>query len=167
MRREPESEAGQRESEPATVPVTRWTTEPAAGKAGCFGRGLALPANANVREPKRLATKTWPSRRAKKSIRAKIEAVTAPRSKLSLPVEEIVKELNPISRGWGAYSRRFGNGDQMTPIDRHVRLQVAHFVSKEAAPPGIAPGQICRDETGWERLGLYALCAPLAAGGRA
>ena len=46
-----------------------------------------------VRKPGRKATKTWPSRRAKKTIRAKIKAVTAPRSELRLPVEEIVKEL--------------------------------------------------------------------------
>jgi RNA-directed DNA polymerase len=120
-----------------------------------------------VRKPKRLATKTWPSRKAKKAIRAKIKAVTAPRSKLALPVEEIVKELNPILRGWGAYFRRFGNGDQMTQIDRYVQLRLALFVSKKRRRRGISPWQVCRDKAWRDSLGLYELSAPLAAGGRA
>jgi group II intron reverse transcriptase/maturase len=120
-----------------------------------------------VRKPGRKATKTWPSRRAKKTIRAKIKAVTAPRSKLRLPVEEIVKELNPILRGWGAYFRRFGNGDQMAQIDRYVRLRLALFVSKKRRRRGITPWQVCRDKAWWGGLGLYELSAPLAASGRA
>jgi group II intron reverse transcriptase/maturase len=120
-----------------------------------------------VRKPKRLATKTWPSGKAKKAIRAKIKAVTAPRSKLALPVEEIVKELNPILRGWGAYFRRFGNGDQMTQIDRYVRLRLALFVSKKRRRRGVSPWQVCSDKAWWSGLGLYELSAPLAAGGRA
>jgi RNA-directed DNA polymerase len=120
-----------------------------------------------VRKPKRLATKTWPSRKAKKSIRAKIEAVTAPRSKLSLPVEEIVKELNPILRGWGAYYRRVGNGDHMRQIDRYVRLRLALFVSKKRRRRGISPWQVCRDKAWWSGLGVYELSAPVAGGVRA
>lgn len=56
------------------------------------------------RRPGRGATKTWPSQRARTSIRARVKAVTAPRSRLGPPIEEIVAELNPILRGWGALS---------------------------------------------------------------
>lgn len=116
-----------------------------------------------VRKPERLATKTWPSRRAKRAVRAKIKAVTAPRGKLGLPVEEIVKELNPILRGWGAYFRRYGNGDQMAQIDRYVQLRIALFVTKKRRRRGISPWQVCRDRAWWSRVGLYQLSARSAA----
>jgi group II intron reverse transcriptase/maturase len=137
------------------------------GKRGFDFLGFHIRRTPMVRKSKRLATKTWPSRRAKKSIRAKIKAVTAPRWKLGLPAEEIVKELNPILRGWGAYFRRFGNGDQMSQIDRYARLRLALFMTKKRRRRGISPWQICRDKAWWSRLRLYELSAPLAAGGRA
>jgi RNA-directed DNA polymerase len=137
------------------------------GRAGFDFLGFHFRRTPMVRKPGRKATKTWPSRRAKKAIRAKIKAVTAPRSNLGLPVEEIVKELNPILRGWGAYFRRFGNGNQMTQIDRYVRLRLALFVSKKRRRRGTSPWQVCQDKAWWSGLGLYELSAPLAAGGRA
>ncbi len=110
-----------------------------------------------VRRPGRRATKTWPSQRARASIRAKVKAVTAPRSRLHLPVEEIVTELNPILRGWGAYFRRAGNARQMSQIDHYVRLRVALFASKKRRRRGISPWQLCRDPGWWQGLGLYRL----------
>ena len=116
-----------------------------------------------VRRPARRATKTWPSQRAKTSIRAKVKAVTAPRSRLHLPVEEIVAELNPILRGWGAYFRRPGNGRQMSQIDHYVRLRVALFASKKRRRRGVSPWQLCRDPRWWQDLGLYELSAGISA----
>lgn len=113
-----------------------------------------------VRRPGRQATKTWPSQRARKSVRAKVKAVTAPRSRLHLPVEEIVAALNPILRGWGAYFRRPGNGRQMSQIDHYVRLRVALFVSKKRRRRGVSPWQVCRDPRWWRGLGLYQLSGP-------
>lgn len=110
-----------------------------------------------LRRPERRATKTWPSQRARASIRAKVKAVTAPRSRLHLPVEEIVTELNPILRGWGAYFRRAGNARQMSQIDHYVRLRVALFASKKRRRRGISPWQLCRDQHWWQGLGLYRL----------
>jgi RNA-directed DNA polymerase len=98
-----------------------------------------------VRRPTRWATKTWPSQRAKSSIRAKVKAVTAPRSRLQLPVEEIVAELNPILPGWGAYFRRAGSARQMSQIDHYVRLRVALLASKKRRRRGVSPWQLCRD----------------------
>lgn len=137
------------------------------GTAGFDFLGFHFRRTPMMRNPTRTATKTWPSRRAKKAIRAKIKRVTAPRSKLGLPVEEIVKELNPIVRGWGAYFRRFGNGDQMTQIDRYVGLRLAMFVCKKRRHRGVSPWQLLRDTRWWKRLGVYRLSAPIVAGGRA
>lgn len=63
--------------------------------------------------------------------------------------------------------RRFGNADQMTQIDRYVRLRLALFVSKKRRRRGISPWQVCRDRAWWSGLGLYELSAPLAVSGRA
>ncbi len=116
-----------------------------------------------IRRPERRATKTWPSQRARASIRAKVKAVTAPRSRLHLPVEEIVAELNPILRGWGVYFRRAGNARQMSQIDHYVRLRVALFVSKKRRRRGISPWQLCRDQRWWQDLGLYRLSGGISA----
>jgi RNA-directed DNA polymerase len=127
------------------------------GRAGFDFLGFHFRRTPMVRRPGRRATKTWPSQRARKSVRAKIKAVTAPRSRLHLPVEEIVAELNPILRGWGAYFRRPGNGRQMSQIDHYVRLRVALFVSKKRRRRGVSPWQVCRDPRWWQGLGLYRL----------
>ena len=89
--------------------------------------------------------------------------MTAPRAKLSLSVEEIVKELNPIIRGWGVYFRRTGNARQMSQIDRYARLRVALFASKKRRRRGITPWQLCRDTTWWQGLGLYQLSGGISA----
>jgi RNA-directed DNA polymerase len=100
------------------------------GHAGFDVLGCHFGRTPMVRRPGRRATKTWPSQRARTSVGATIKAVTAPRSRLDLPVEEIVAELNPILRGWGAYFWRPGNGRQKSQIDHSLRLRVALFVSK-------------------------------------
>ena len=45
----------------------------------------------------------WPSGRAMASIRAKVKGITAPRSRLTWPIGDLVAELNPVLRGWGNY----------------------------------------------------------------
>ena len=75
--------------------------------------------------------RNWPSRQAMTSIRARIKEVTAPRAKLHLQVEDIVKELNPVVRGWGVYFKRPGTGRQMAQIDQYVKFRLALFVRKK------------------------------------
>lgn len=89
--------------------------------------------------------------------------MTAPRSRLHLPVEETVTELNPILRGWGAYFRRAGNARQMSQIHHYVRLRVALFASKKRRRRGVSPWQLCRDARCWQDLDLYALSAGTSA----
>ncbi len=66
-----------------------------------------------------------------KAIRSKIKLVTAPRAKLSWSAEDLVKELNPVLRGWGAYFRGIGTSRQMAQIDRYVIRRLALFMRKE------------------------------------
>lgn len=135
------------------------------GRQGFDFLGFHFRRTPMVRNRRRLATKTWPSQRSMRSIRAAIKAVSAPRAKLHLPVEDIVKELNPILRGWGAYFRRFGNGGQMAQIDHYVRLRIALFASKKRQRRGVSPWQLCRDPSWWQVLGLYQLSGAISARG--
>jgi len=52
----------------------------------------------------------WSSARAMASSRAKVRSQTT-RSKATLPLEGIVRRLNPILRGWGKCFR-YGNSSQ-------------------------------------------------------
>ena len=45
----------------------------------------------------------WPSGRAMASIRTKVKAITAPRSRLKHSKGALVAELNPVLRGWRNY----------------------------------------------------------------
>ena len=110
------------------------------GSQGFDFLGFHFRRTPTVRKPKRLATKTWPSRKAMKAIRAKIKAVTAPRSKLALPVEEIVKELNPILRGWGAYCVSRGHApEEQKEVSRTIRMAQP---ASSSPPAGASPVQV-------------------------
>ena len=78
----------------------------------------------------------WPSSRAMASIRERIRAITAPRRKLKQPIEEIVRELNPVIRGWGQYFRVGNSTRQLVQIDRHVQERLALFDSKKRQQRG-------------------------------
>ncbi len=106
--------------------------------------------------------RNWPSRQAMTSIRARIKEVTAPRAKLHLQVEDIVKELNPVVRGWGVYFKRPGTGRQMAQIDQYVKFRLALFVRKKLHL-WETPWKLCRDPSWPKRIGLYQLSAATSA----
>jgi RNA-directed DNA polymerase len=83
------------------------------------------------RNRRRWVSRCWPSQRAMKAVRWKIKAVTAPRSKLRLSLEDIIGELNPILKGWGAYFRAPGTSRWMARIDQYVNWRLALFLRKK------------------------------------
>jgi group II intron reverse transcriptase/maturase len=97
----------------------------------------------------------WPGRRAMMGIRAKIKAITAPRSRLKLPIGVLVAELNPVLRGFGNY---FGQGNstrKFSQIDEYVRERLALFDSKKRGKAGRCWG---RHDYAWiAGLRVYAL----------
>jgi len=71
----------------------------------------------------------WPSRQAMRHARERIREITA-RSRLRVPVEIIVRELNSFVRGWASYFR-YGNSAQFfDKIMRHALTRLATFVAK-------------------------------------
>ncbi len=71
----------------------------------------------------------WPSRQAMGHARQRIREITA-RSRLRVPVEIIVGDLNRFLRGWAGYFR-YGNSAQFfDKIMRHALTRLAGFIAK-------------------------------------
>lgn len=71
----------------------------------------------------------WPSRQAMGHARQRIREITA-RSRLRVPVEIIVRDLNRFLRGWAGYFR-YGNSAQFfDKIMRHALTRLAGFIAK-------------------------------------
>jgi len=59
----------------------------------------------------------WPSQKAMKTVRRKIHAITE-RKRLSNPLEEVIKYLNLIIRGWRNYFRIGNSTMKLQDLDR-------------------------------------------------
>ena len=71
----------------------------------------------------------WPSRQAMGHARQRIREITA-RSRLRVPVEEIVRDLNRFLRGWAGYFR-YGNSAQcFDKITLHALRRLAGFIAQ-------------------------------------
>jgi RNA-directed DNA polymerase len=73
----------------------------------------------------------WPGHKAMNAIREKVRAITGARWRLRQSLQDIIRELNPVLRGWGNY---FGVGNstkQFQVIDSHVRERLYLFLSKK------------------------------------
>lgn len=88
-----------------------------------------------VRSQGRVGTKgvtflaRWPSRRAMQHARDRIRDLTV-RSRLLLPVDWVVEDVNRFLRGWAAYFRYGNSADQFDKINRFARMRMALFVAK-------------------------------------
>ena len=98
----------------------------------------------------------WPSRKAVQHARDRIRSITA-RSRLLVPVERIVEELNLFLRGWAGYFR-FGNSALMLGQIRNYALtRLALWLSKRGKrrrARGWGMTQVLRSEN---HLGLISL----------
>jgi group II intron reverse transcriptase/maturase len=83
------------------------------------------------RKPGRAYLQRWPSKRAQKHIRQKIREATAPRSLLSLSLEDLVARILPMIRGWGAYFRWGNSANVFRKIDSYVTERLVLFLRKK------------------------------------
>jgi group II intron reverse transcriptase/maturase len=70
----------------------------------------------------------WPTPRAMASIRGKVRDRTA-RSLGRVSWEQIVENLNPVLRGWGAYFRYGNSAQKFDTIDAYVNQRMAMLAS--------------------------------------
>ncbi len=71
----------------------------------------------------------WPSRKAAQHARDRIRDLTA-RSRLAVPVEVIVREINLFLRGWAGYFRYGNSARAFDKIRNYALLRLALFLAK-------------------------------------
>jgi len=71
----------------------------------------------------------WPTRKAMQRARDRIRELTL-RSRLRLPVEVVVEDVNRFLRGWSAYFRYGNSADHFDKINRYSRERMAIFIAK-------------------------------------
>jgi group II intron reverse transcriptase/maturase len=87
------------------------------------------------KRPDRYFLQRWPSDRNMALIRSKIKAVTG-RNQVSRPVSAVVKDLNPVLRGWGNYFRWGNSARKFSAIDSYVHQRLAILASNKEGRRG-------------------------------
>ncbi len=77
----------------------------------------------------------WPSQKAMKTVRKKIHEITE-RKRLSNPLEEVIKYLNLVIRGWRNYFRIGNSTMKMQDLDRYVRQRLEQWVRAQKGSRG-------------------------------
>lgn len=72
----------------------------------------------------------WPSRKAMKSIRAKLHELTSPRWLLQ-PLEALVGRLRPVIRGWRQYFRDGNASRKLSSLDKYLRRRLWRLWQKK------------------------------------
>jgi group II intron reverse transcriptase/maturase len=68
----------------------------------------------------------WPGQRAMKTIRGRIRELTH-RRWMVLPLEEVIRRLNPVIRGWSQYFRMGNATRKLQALDRYVAYRMGKF----------------------------------------
>jgi RNA-directed DNA polymerase len=71
----------------------------------------------------------WPTRRAMQHARDRIKEITD-RSRLLVPVEDVVQDVNRFLRGWSGYFRYGNSARQFNKINHYAMDRLARFVGK-------------------------------------
>jgi RNA-directed DNA polymerase len=72
----------------------------------------------------------WPSRKAEQHVRDRVREVTD-RSRLPLPVEQVVREVNVVVRGWAGFFR-YGNSTRaFDKIAAYMAERISLFIAKK------------------------------------
>jgi RNA-directed DNA polymerase len=99
----------------------------------------------------------WPSQRSMKRLRQKIKARTGRNRASVRDIREVIRELNPILRGWGNYFRTGNATYKFVQIDRYVARRLRGLLRRRYGR-NLRPGQSERWTTAWFwELGLHRL----------
>jgi len=99
----------------------------------------------------------WPAQRSMKRVRAKVRACTGRNRASVRDLREVIRELNPILRGWGNYFRTGNAAEKFVQIDRYVARRLRGLLRKRYGR-NLRPGQsrLWTSEWLWG-LGLHRL----------
>jgi group II intron reverse transcriptase/maturase len=95
------------------------------GKEGFVFLGCMVRKRRSIqRYPGRHFVQRWPSPKAMKKVRERVRQLTHVRGGQAKDIQEVIRNLNPILRGWGNYFRT-GNADrEFNRMDRYVRTRI-------------------------------------------
>lgn len=101
---------------------------------------------------------TWPSRRSMQRIRDKVRAAVGYDDRPAL--EEKIRRLNPVLRGWGAYFGWLNSARHFRKVDKYVTYKLRRWLRRKHKRVGRAfwstPAAF------WEKAGLYHLHGTIA-----
>jgi len=100
----------------------------------------------------KMVTYFWPSQKAEKSIRGKIRKITNPARPIK--VEEVIKELDPVIRGWVNYFRIANSSKKFGKIRLYGANKVRKFMVRRKNKSGYGYKEY-PDEYLYRGLGLY------------
>ena len=94
----------------------------------------------------------WPTQKAEEVIREKIKKITNPARPIK--VEEIIKELNPVIRGWANYFRVGNSSKKFGKIRLYAANKVRKFMRRRRGKAGYGYKEY-PDDYLYSQLGLY------------
>jgi RNA-directed DNA polymerase len=99
----------------------------------------------------------WPSARSMKRVRQKVKALTGRNRNGARDVRVLIRDLNPVLRGWGNYFRTGNAATKFRQVDRYVVDRLRGFLVKRQGR-NLRPGQPRQWTEDWfNGLGLYRL----------
>jgi RNA-directed DNA polymerase len=103
----------------------------------------------------------WPSQRAMKRVRQRVKELT-PRSRCHADIREVIRDLNPVLRGWGNYFRTGNAARRFVQIDRYV-VERLRALRLERKGRNLRPGEASVwTRESFENLGLHRLRGTIA-----
>jgi RNA-directed DNA polymerase len=99
----------------------------------------------------------WPSARSMKRVRVKVKALTGRHRNGVRDVRVLIRDINPVLRGWGAYFRTGNAATRFVQVDRYVVGRLRRFLVRRQGRH-LRPGQTQQWTEDWlNGLGLYRL----------
>jgi RNA-directed DNA polymerase len=99
----------------------------------------------------------WPSARSMKRVRQRVKELTGPRRGGARDIREVIRDLNPVLRGWGGYFRTGNAAGKFNQLDRYVVWRLTRLMVRRRGR-NLRPGQVEQWTSDWFRdMGLYRL----------
>jgi RNA-directed DNA polymerase len=106
----------------------------------------------------------WPSPRAMNAVRTRIRDLTQRRRWAGMKdIREVIRQLNPILRGWGGYFRTGNASGKFNTIDSYVRERLLQLLARRGGNRRWKPGGVPFNPCEWphsrlvQEHGLYQL----------
>jgi len=99
----------------------------------------------------------WPSARSMVRVRSRVKELTGRNRNGAKDVRVLIRDLNPVLRGWGTYFRTGNAATKFIEVDRYVVDRLRRFLVKRQGRH-LRPGQTGQWTADWlNGLGLYRL----------